>query len=67
MLIAFYYSTNGANWTRNDGWNVTNTPCSWYGVLCSGGHVSEINLYYNSLTGSIPRSVFQPTQRLNPN
>ncbi|MEN8219568.1 MAG: leucine-rich repeat domain-containing protein, partial [Pseudomonadota bacterium] len=53
-LVALYNSTGGANWWNNAGWNVTNTPCSWYGVSCSGGHVSELNLDYNQLTGSIP-------------
>jgi len=53
-LVALYNSTNGAKWRRNTGWNVTNTPCSWYGVSCSGGHISSLNLRSNKLTGSIP-------------
>jgi Leucine-rich repeat (LRR) protein len=54
ILIDFYNSTDGVNWIRNGGWNVTNTPCSWYGVSCSGGHVSKLYLDSNKLTGSIP-------------
>jgi len=27
-LLELYNSTNGANWTDNTGWNVTNRPCS---------------------------------------
>jgi Leucine-rich repeat (LRR) protein len=54
LLITIYNSTNGINWTRNWQWNVTNTPCSWYGVSCSEGHVSGLNLSSNQLTGSIP-------------
>jgi Leucine-rich repeat (LRR) protein len=53
-LVAFYDSTGGANWSHNDGWNETNMPCSWYGVSCSGGHVSGLDLSDNQLTGSIP-------------
>jgi Leucine-rich repeat (LRR) protein len=53
-LVTFYNSTNGDNWTDNTGWNETNTPCSWYGVTCSGGHTSELALSSNGLTGSIP-------------
>ncbi|MEN8215469.1 MAG: leucine-rich repeat domain-containing protein [Pseudomonadota bacterium] len=53
-LIDLYYSTDGANWNNNTGWNVTSTPCSWYGVTCGGGHVSKLNLSNNQLTGSIP-------------
>jgi Leucine-rich repeat (LRR) protein len=53
-LIALYNSTNGDSWTNNSGWLETNTPCSWHGVICSGGHVSELNLSSNKLTGTIP-------------
>jgi len=53
-LITLYNSTGGANWERNDGWNVTNTPCSWDGVDCQDGHVSQFSLSNNQLTGSIP-------------
>ena len=53
-LVALYNSTNGPGWKNKAGWNVTNTPCSWYSVSCSGGYVSEIFLNNNQLTGSIP-------------
>ena len=53
-LVALYNSTNGANWTRNDGWNVTNTPCSWYGVTCLEGKMVYLKLGENNLTGSLP-------------
>jgi Leucine-rich repeat (LRR) protein/ribosomal protein L35AE/L33A len=54
VLIALYNSTNGDSWKNHNGWNETNTPCSWYGVTCNGGHVSEIRLYNNELGGTIP-------------
>ena len=53
-LVALYNSTNGANWSNNSGWLDTNTPCNWYGVTCSAGHVTELSLVYNQLNGSIP-------------
>jgi Leucine-rich repeat (LRR) protein len=53
-LVALYNSTDGANWSNNFDWNVTNTPCSWSGVTCSAGQVTEISLSYNDLNGSIP-------------
>ncbi|MEK8018671.1 MAG: choice-of-anchor D domain-containing protein, partial [Candidatus Parabeggiatoa sp.] len=55
-LVALYDSTDGANWTINTDWNVTNTPCSWYGVTCSsgGGNVEILWLTENQLTGTIP-------------
>jgi hypothetical protein len=56
-LVDLYTSTNGANWTNNTGWNETNTPCSWHGVSCSGGHVAHLNLFNNQLSGSIPDSL----------
>ncbi|OQW90457.1 MAG: hypothetical protein BWK78_06975 [Thiotrichaceae bacterium IS1] len=52
-LLKLYNSTNGPNWTNKTGWNQTNTPCSWIGVTCSGGHVQQLNLPQNQLSGSI--------------
>ncbi len=56
-LLDLYNSTDGANWTNNDGWNVTNTPCSWYRITCENGGVTEIKFGYfhgNNLIGTIP-------------
>ena len=61
VLVDLYNSTDGANWTNNSGWNETNTPCSWYGVECSDGHVTTIKLGMyrngNNLNGSLPESL----------
>ena len=56
-LVALYNSTDGANWSNNSGWLDTNTPCNWYGVTCSAGHVTELSLDWNQLSGSIPPEV----------
>jgi Leucine-rich repeat (LRR) protein len=53
-LMDLYNSTNGANWTNKTGWNQTTTPCSWFGVSCSGAHVQKLYLISNQLSGSIP-------------
>jgi hypothetical protein len=53
-LITLYNSTDGANWSNNSGWLGTSTPCSWYGVTCQGGHVTQLDLHKNQLSGSIP-------------
>jgi len=63
-LLSLYNSTGGANWTNKTGWNQTNTPCSWFGVTCTAGHVAKIDLadngnnsdgvYGNGLKGQIP-------------
>ena len=52
-LVSLYSSTDGPGWTNHDGWLVTNTPCSWYGVTCVAGHVQELNLDNNKLSGTI--------------
>jgi hypothetical protein len=62
MLIAFYKSTNGDNWIRNDNWCSDKPISEWYGVGIYGdyytpyevvnGRVSSITLPNNNLTGS---------------
>ncbi len=53
-LLALYNSTDGANWTDKTNWKVTNTPCSWKGITCNGGNVTNISLASNNLKGSLP-------------
>ena len=68
-LVAFYNSTDGANWEYNDNW-LAGDPCqnNWYGVSCRkleggeseepGAHtVTRLDLNYNSLSGSIPEAL----------
>jgi hypothetical protein len=58
-LIALYDSTDGENWLDNEGWKMTNTPCSWYGVTCQDGHVTGLSLKDNKLKGSISKKFFK--------
>ena len=52
-LVAFYNSTNGANWTNNTGWLVS--PVSeWYGITVVNGRVVEISFHSNNISGSLP-------------
>lgn len=53
-LIALYTGANGANWTNHTGWLATATPCSWVGVQCEAGHVVELRLPNNGLSGDVP-------------
>ncbi len=53
-LVTLYSYTDGANWTNNTGWLVTDTPCSWYGVTCDSGHVTRLVLDEDNLSGPIP-------------
>ena len=53
-LVALYESADGPNWRNNIHWLATDTPCIWYGVICGGGRVTELDLRFNRLSGSIP-------------
>jgi YVTN family beta-propeller protein len=55
-LVAFYESTNGANWNDNSNWLVGD-PCEndWYGLSCDvfGSTITGIDLVNNHLSGSL--------------
>ncbi len=52
-LVSLYDATDGGAWSNNDGWLTTFTPGSWFGVTVSGGHVVDIDLATNLLSGMI--------------
>lgn len=56
-LVALYDATNGDAWWDHGSWLATTTPCSWYGVTCTNGHVTQLNLYNNQLNGVIPPQI----------
>ena len=44
-LVVLYFSTEGRNWTINDGWMTNTTVCQWSAIQCSDeGLVAEIEL-----------------------
>ena len=46
---------DGANWTNSTNWKTSADLGQWYGVTTnSNGRVTEIRLYQNNLTGTIP-------------
>jgi Leucine-rich repeat (LRR) protein len=53
-LVSLYNATDGESWTSATEWVTTDTPCSWYGITCSGGSVTGVSLGSNGLSGSIP-------------
>jgi len=54
-LIALYNSTDGSNWSNNSNWlGAVDTECTWYGVSCGVGHVIQLQLPSNRLSGVIP-------------
>jgi hypothetical protein len=56
-LVGFYDSTDGPNWTDRTGWDTTLDVCSWYGVTCTTGHVTELVLQANELAGPMPSTI----------
>ncbi|EJK59492.1 hypothetical protein THAOC_20276 [Thalassiosira oceanica] len=55
-LMNLYKSTDGLNWLNSKGWHEEESDhCSWVGISCNpDGHVNEINLHANNLSGSFP-------------
>lgn len=56
-LIAFYNATGGDNWTNNMNWCSDKPLEEWYGISFWNGHVRNINLSYNNLTGQLPEEL----------
>ena len=56
-LIALYKSTNGDDWTDNEGWCSDSDLSSWTGITTSSNHVTKLALYKNNLTGEIPEEI----------
>lgn len=52
-LEQIYNDMNGAGWTNQNNWFANTLPCTWFGVVCTGGHVTGLNLPANNLIGSI--------------
>ncbi len=53
-LLVLYNATDGPRWVQNSGWGQNDAVCSWHGVTCTNGHVTQLNLSNNQLNGSIP-------------
>lgn len=60
-LVAFYYATDGDQWTNNTNW-LDGPVSSWHGVHLQGDRVSAINMYDNGLNGYLPQDLEQLTQ-----
>lgn len=57
VLVALYNSTNGAGWCRISNWLTGTTVDSWGGVTVTTGHVTELGLYNNCLSGILPPQI----------
>lgn len=64
-LVSLYNSTNGTQWSQN--WDFEKDPKYWYGIKTKNGHVTEINLRGNVLSGNFPAvfSVFTSLTKLD--
>ena len=52
-LTAFYYSTDGDNWTNNTNW-LSDAPLNeWYGINLNNG-LFNLSIWANNLNGSLP-------------
>ncbi|MDM8516308.1 fibronectin type III domain-containing protein [Desulfobacterales bacterium HSG16] len=52
-LDEFYTITNGPNWTIKTGWGTTSACSTWKGVTVTDGHVTDLKLSTNNLSGNI--------------
>jgi hypothetical protein len=55
-LVDLYNSTDGVNWNNNSNWLIGPVRI-WYGITVRNSRVTQINLYYDNLSGSIPSSL----------
>ncbi len=53
VLADLYDSTGGDGWFDNSNWLVSSAPSTWYGVTVESGHVTQLLLNGNNLTGSL--------------
>ncbi len=53
-LVLLYNATNGPSWTVNTNWLQDDRLCSWAGVTCAEGNVTELRLNNNNLSGTLP-------------
>ena len=64
-LVALYDATGGANWTNNTNWSTTAALSAWHGVQTdANGRVTHVDLYQNSLSGTIPGTFLGLSQLL---
>jgi len=56
-LVALYDSTGGSSWANQSNWLVSPNPDDWYGIVVRNGHVEELLLGNNNLSGSMPTAI----------
>ena len=62
-LSVLFYNTKGLSWTNRSNWLTSCDPCNgWFGVTCSNGRVTDVQLPNNNLKGELPAQLSQLTQ-----
>ena len=57
-LESLYQGTDGTGWTESDGWSSDDAVEEWNGVTVDSlGHVTELDLEGNGLTGPLPGTI----------
>ena len=59
-LVELYQNTGGDDWADHTGWldfGAATAPCTWSGVVCRDGRVTELLLAGNRLSGALPASL----------
>ncbi|MEM7129107.1 MAG: leucine-rich repeat domain-containing protein [Chloroflexota bacterium] len=56
-LVNLHETMQGSNWITKTNWLETTEPCTWYGIRCESGYVSEVILPNNRLDGPIQTTV----------
>jgi hypothetical protein len=60
VLVVLYFSTNGNDWSHNDGWLSNEDECdlsAYTGALCKNGFITDLYLAQNNLIGTIPNEL----------
>jgi Leucine-rich repeat (LRR) protein len=56
-LVSLYNSAGGTNWINKTNWLSAEPISSWFGVKTYMGKVTELNLNYNNLIGTLPSEI----------
>lgn len=63
VLVNMYNVMGGREWKVDTNWlSLDTTVCDWYGITCSNGLVSSINLRNNGLSGTPPQELFSMSE-----
>jgi Leucine-rich repeat (LRR) protein len=60
-LVDFYNSNDGENWRKKSNWldTIKCTVNEWEGIWVIDGHVKEISMDTNNVSGSFPRALYK--------